>query len=86
LNSDFIHFPIFIADDLKAGSTGIRKFFEDSKSLASIGCYYDEKNIVISIVCFYVCLGWFWVVAKSKLALGQNYSLAIVKMYIDIIP
>ncbi len=49
LNSDFFHFVAFVAEELPANSE-VRKFFDASNHLASLGCYYDEEGNVEKII------------------------------------
>lgn len=41
----FDNFVCFVADESLPAS-GIRKFFEDSPNLVSIGCYYDDEQVI----------------------------------------
>lgn len=49
LSDDFFHFIVFIADELSPSST-LRKFFEAENFLASIGCYYDDREKIKKII------------------------------------
>ena len=45
---NFTNFICFIGDE-SIPSSGIRKLFEDSSNMASIGCYYDDENTVVKL-------------------------------------
>lgn len=49
LSSSFLHFPVFIADELTASSS-MRQFFETAAGLGSIGCYYDDQLNIVKLV------------------------------------
>lgn len=49
LGNNFLHFPVFIADELPPTST-IRKFFETETYLASVACYHDDEQNIIKLV------------------------------------
>lgn len=45
LEAKFDNFVCFVADEALPPS-GIRKFFEDSPNLLSVGCYYDDEQTI----------------------------------------
>lgn len=47
--SDFENFICFVSQDSLPPS-GMRKFFENSKYLASIGCYYENEGVISKII------------------------------------
>ena len=48
-DNKFEHFIIFVSDESLPAS-GIRKFFEAGTEIASIGCYYENENIIAKII------------------------------------
>ncbi len=52
ITSNFLHFPVFIGDELPVNSS-IRKFFETEKNLVSIGCYHDGPEQIEKIILRY---------------------------------
>ncbi|MCC8417159.1 MAG: DNA polymerase III subunit delta [Rickettsia endosymbiont of Bryobia graminum] len=49
LGKDFLHFLVFIADELSSNSS-IRKFFETENNLASLACYHDDEQKITKII------------------------------------
>lgn len=49
LNRDYLHFLVFIADELSTSSS-IRKFFENEDYLASLACYHDDEQKITKII------------------------------------
>lgn len=49
INEQFHNIICFTHTDALPPS-GIRKFFEDQKDLASLGCYYDNENTIAKII------------------------------------
>jgi DNA polymerase-3 subunit delta len=52
LASNFLHFPIFIADELPSTSS-LRKFFEIEKYLVSLACYHDNPSEIEKLILKY---------------------------------
>lgn len=51
-SNDFKHFVCFISDESLPPS-GIRKFYENDSKLASIGCYYENEDVITKIILQY---------------------------------
>ncbi|XVN42960.1 MAG: DNA polymerase III subunit delta [Candidatus Rickettsia vulgarisii] len=49
LEKKFLHFLVFIADELSANSS-IRKFFETKGNLVSLACYHDDEQKIAKII------------------------------------
>lgn len=49
LSKKFLHFLVFIADELSVSSS-IRKFFETEDNLVSLACYHDDEQKVAKII------------------------------------
>jgi DNA polymerase III subunit delta len=48
-DNKFEHFICFVSDESLPAS-GIRKFFEAGQEIASIGCYYENENVIAKII------------------------------------
>lgn len=49
LNNDYIHFPVFIGEEITSSSS-FRKFFESEKFLAALACYHDDEEKIEKII------------------------------------
>jgi len=49
LSNEYIHFPVFIGEDITA-SGSFRKFFETEEYLAALACYHDDETKIEKII------------------------------------